>query len=265
MTAPDLTNRFKQRLSGERAQIGLWQALANPYTAEICATAGFDWLLFDGEHAPNDVPGLLAQLQAVAPYGSHPVARLPNHDPSLIKRYLDIGFQTLLFPYVESASEAEAIVRATRYPPHGIRGMASGLIRASRWNAIPDYLARADAEICVLVQIESLAGLAAAREIAAVEGVDGVFIGAVDLSAAMGFVGQPAHPEVMAAVTDLITIARDAGKAAGTLTLDEKVAAHWIDAGCRFVAVGTDVSLLRSATAGLARRMGGVDSGQGSY
>lgn len=265
MRVPDLVNRFKRGLSAERAQIGLWQALAHPYTAEICATAGFDWLLFDAEHAPNDVPGLLAQLQAVAAYGSHPVARLPNHDPSLIKRYLDIGFQTLLFPYVESAAEAAAIVRATRYPPHGVRGVASGLIRASRWNAIPDYLARADAEICVLVQIESLAGLAAAREIAAVDGVDGLFIGAVDLSAAMGFVGQPAHPEVITAVTDLIAVAREAGKAAGTLTLDEELAARWIEAGCRFVAVGTDVSLLRSAAAGLARRMGCADSGQGGY
>ncbi len=137
-----LTNPFKRGIAEGQLQIGFWQALANAYTAELCATAGFDWLLFDCEHAPNDVPLLLTQLQAVAPYRTHPVARIPNQDPSLIKRYLDVGVQTLLVPYVESAAQAEALVRATRYPPAGIRGVAGGLVRASRWGAIPDYLAR---------------------------------------------------------------------------------------------------------------------------
>ncbi len=260
-----LTNPFKRAIAAGELQIGLWQALANGYTAELCATAGFDWLLFDCEHAPNDVPVLLAQLQAIAPYRSHPVARLPNHDPSLIKRYLDIGVQTLLVPYVESAAQAEALVRATRYPPAGIRGVAGGLVRASRWGAIPDYLAHADDEICLIVQIESLPGLEAASDIVAVDGIDGVFIGPADLSASMGFRGQPGHPDVSAAVHRLIETVRSAGKAAGTLTLDEALAQRWIDAGCSFVAVGTDVALLRGAAMSLAGRFGRDGSGMTGY
>ena len=260
-----LANPFKRALADRSLQIGFWQALANPYTAEICATAGFDWLLFDCEHAPNDVPVLLSQLQAVAPYDVHPVARLPNHDASLIKRYLDIGVQTLLVPFVESAAQAEALVRATRYPPDGVRGVAGGLVRASRWGAVPDYLDRANDEICLIVQIESLPGRAAAAEIAAVDGVDGVFIGPADLSAAMGYRGQPGHPDVSAAVLELIETVRAAGKAAGTLTLDEALARHWIEAGCSFVAVGTDVAVMRNATMALARRFDREGSGRGGY
>lgn len=260
-----LTNPFKRGIAEGQLQIGFWQALANAYTAELCATAGFDWLLFDCEHAPNDVPLLLTQLQAVAPYRTHPVARIPNQDPSLIKRYLDVGVQTLLVPYVESAAQAEALVQATRYPPAGIRGVAGGLVRASRWGAIPDYLARADDEICLVVQVESLPGLEAAAEIAAVDGVDGVFIGPADLSAAMGYRGQPGHPDVSVAVTKLIETVRAAGKAAGTLTLDEALAQRWIDAGCSFVAVGTDVALLRGAALALAKRFGCEGSGQAGY
>ena len=248
----NLTNPFKAALRESRPQIGLWQALASPITAEICAGAGFDWLLFDGEHGPNDVPGLLAQLQAVTPYPTAPVARLPVADARLAKQYLDIGFQTLLVPFVESAEEAAMMARAVRYPPDGIRGLAPGLTRAARWNRIPNYLNRADAEVCLLVQIESRAGLEALDQIAAVDGVDGLFIGPADLSAALGHRGDPGHPDVVATIEDAVDRILAAGKAAGILALDPVLAERYLARGCSFVAVGTDAGLLSAGAHGLA-------------
>ncbi|MGH6613339.1 aldolase/citrate lyase family protein [Sphingomonas sp.] len=253
-----LANPFKATLRAGRRQIGLWQALANPYTAEICAGAGFDWLLFDGEHAPNTIPTMLAQLQAVAPYPVHPVARLPVGETALIKQYLDIGFQTLLIPFVESAEQARILVRATRYPPAGVRGIGTGLARAARWNRTLDYLDAADAEICLLVQIETTAGLSDLDAILAVDGVDGVFVGAADLSAAMGYRGQPLHPEMAAVIDSVIARIVAAGKAAGTLALDVDTIARTARAGCSFIAVGTDVGLLAKGSVELARGAGGV-------
>ena len=252
-SAPDLlTNTFKAGLAIGRTQIGFWQALANPYTAEICATAGFDWLLFDGEHAPNDVPLMLAQLQAVSAYPVHAVARPPLGDARLIKQYLDIGFTTLLIPFVETPEQAKALVAATRYPPEGIRGVAAGIVRASRWNSIPQYLHRADAEICVLVQIETREGLENISAIAAVNGVDGVFIGPSDLSAALGYRGAPDHPHVVSAIEQAIGKIRAAHKPAGILSADLALAKRYIELGCRFVAVGTDAGLLATNTRKLA-------------
>jgi 4-hydroxy-2-oxoheptanedioate aldolase len=250
----DLTNPFKTALREGRPQIGLWQALASPITAEICAGAGFDWLLFDGEHGPNDVPGLLAQLQAVAPYPAAPVARLPVADARLAKQYLDIGFQTLLVPFVESADEARMMAQAVRYPPAGVRGLAPGLTRAARWNRIPNYLDHADAETCLLLQVESLPGLEALEAIAAVEGVDGVFIGPADLSAALGHRGRPGHPDVVAAIENAIDRILAAGKAAGILAIDPLLAERYLARGCTFVAIGTDTGLLASGAQALAGR-----------
>ncbi|WP_295472647.1 4-hydroxy-2-oxoheptanedioate aldolase [uncultured Pseudomonas sp.] len=237
-------NTFKQRLQSDDAQIGLWLGLADPYCAELAANAGFDWLLIDGEHAPNDLRSLLAQLQAVAPYASQPVIRPVLGDTALIKQILDIGVQTLLVPMVESAAQARELVRAIHYPPSGVRGVGSALARASRWNTIPDYLDKADQQMCLLVQIENLEGLANLDEILAVDGVDGVFIGPADLSAAMGRRGHPGHPEVQAAIEDAILRIVRAGKAAGILSADQALARRYIELGAKFVAVGVDTTVL---------------------
>ncbi|WP_437882210.1 4-hydroxy-2-oxoheptanedioate aldolase [Pseudomonas sp. LRF_L74] len=237
-------NTFKQRLQSGEAQIGLWLGLADPYCAELAANAGFDWLLIDGEHAPNDLRGLLGQLQAVAPYASQPVIRPVIGDTALIKQILDIGAQTLLVPMVESAEQARELVRAIHYPPSGVRGVGSALARASRWNSIPGYLDKADEQMCLLVQIENLDGLARLDEIVAVDGVDGVFIGPADLSASMGHRGNPGHPDVQAAIEDAIIRIGKAGKAAGILSADQKLARRYIELGAKFVAVGVDTTVL---------------------
>lgn len=247
-------NPFKQALAGPQAQIGLWLALADPYTAELCATAGFDWLLIDGEHGPNDLRSMLGSLQAVAPYPSHPVVRIPHGDTALIKQVLEIGATTLLVPMVESAEQARALVAATRYPPRGVRGVGSGLARSSRWSAHANYLHEADDSICMLVQVETAGALAQIDAIAAVDGVDGVFIGPADLSASMGHLGDPGHPEVSAAIDGAIASILAAGKVPGILAVDETLARHYMGLGARFVAVGVDATLLARATRSLAAR-----------
>lgn len=247
-------NTFKQQLLAGQPQTGIWLGLASAYTAEIAATAGFDWLLLDAEHAPNDVSSLLAQLQALAPYDSHPVVRPPTGDTVLIKRYLDIGVQNLLIPMVETAEQAAQLVAATRYLPRGSRGVGHVLARASRWGQAEDYLSRADDEICLMLQVESPQALANLEAIAAVEGVDGVFIGPADLSASMGHLGNASHPDVTAAINDAITTIRAAGKAAGIVTVDEQAARGYLAAGCTFVGVGIDALLYANALRGLAER-----------
>jgi len=237
-------NLFKAALAAQQPQVGLWLSMADPYMAEVSASTGFDWLLIDGEHAPNDLRGLLGQLQAVAPYPSHPVIRPVIGDTALIKQVLDIGVQTLLVPMVESADQARELVKAIHYPPNGVRGVGSALARASRWNSIPGYLDKADEQMCLLVQIESREGLANLDAIAAVEGVDGVFIGPADLSASMGYRGNPGHPEVQTAIEDAIGRIRNAGKAAGILSADPTLARRYIELGAAFVAVGVDTTVL---------------------
>lgn len=251
-------NPFKTALAERRPQIGLWLSMADPYLAEAAATTGYDWLLIDGEHAPNDLRGLLGQLQAVAPYASQAVIRPPIGDSVVIKQLLDIGAQTLLVPMVESAEQAAELVRAMHYPPKGIRGVGAALARASRWNNIATYLAEADEQMCLLVQVESLKGLENLDAIAAVEGVDGVFIGPADLSAAMGHRGNPGHPEVQAAIEGAIARIRAAGKAAGILSADEKLARRYLELGCAFVAVGVDTSLLMRSLKALAANFKGT-------
>ncbi|OCJ07340.1 2,4-dihydroxyhept-2-ene-1,7-dioic acid aldolase [Rhizobium sp. AC27/96] len=246
MPAPK--NLFKQALKEGRAQIGLWQALANPYTVEICSGAGYDWLLLDAEHAPNDVPLLASQLQAMKGTTSHAVIRPPIGETWIIKQMLDIGAQTLLIPMVDSKEMAETMVKAVRYPPHGVRGVGAALARASAFNRIPDYLPTANDEICLLLQVESRAGLAALDAIASTDGVDGVFIGPADLAADMGYLGKPGAPEVQAEVEKALAKIQSHGKAAGILIGDLSLAKRYLELGATFVAIGNDVTLLANAT-----------------
>jgi len=240
-------NKFKQNLQAGKAQIGLWMGLANAYTAELLATTGFDWLLIDAEHAPNDVRSILPQLQAIAPYPVQPVVRPVEGNVALIKQYLDLGAQTILIPMVETAEHAAQMVAATRYPPKGIRGVGSALARSSRWNGINQYLQHADEQMCVLVQVESARALQNVEAIAATEGVDGVFFGPADLSASLGFLGNPGAEEVQKAILDGINTVRKAGKAAGILTSDKTLARRYLEHGALFVAVGVDTTLLTQA------------------
>jgi 2-dehydro-3-deoxy-L-rhamnonate aldolase len=240
-------NSFKAALRTGQTGLGLWLSCANPYVAEIAAGSGYDWLLIDGEHGPNDVPTLLAQLQAVAPYASHPIVRPVNRDPALIKQILDIGAQTLLVPMVESAASARDIVSAMRYAPHGIRGVGASIARAARWGRIEDYMASAEEQLCLLVQIESIKGLENLEEITRTEGVDGVFIGPADLSASMGHPGNPGHPEVQAAIEKAIKRIRALGKAAGFLAPDPQDARQSIEWGANFVAIAIDTMLMTKA------------------
>lgn len=258
-----MENTFKTRLARGDTLIGLWLTLADPYCAEICAGAGFDWVLIDGEHAPNDLRSVLGQLQAVAPYGTEAVARPPVGATHLIKQLLDIGVRSLLIPMIETAAQAEEMVKAVHYPPLGVRGVGSAIARVSRWNRIPDYVQTADDSICLLLQVESAAGLKNLDAILAVPGVDGVFIGPADLSASMGFAATPNHPEVQAAIFDAIARIQRAGKAPGILTSDEALARSYIAAGCRFVAVGVDATVLARGTERLAQAFAGPDAPKG--
>lgn len=253
-------NKFKARLQAGDLQLGLWQALASPVSAELCAGAGFDWLLLDGEHGPNDVPGLLTQLQAVSALGSHPVGRVPVGETHIIKQYLDIGFTTLLVPMVDTAEQAAALVKACHYPPQGVRGVGSGIVRASAYNRTPDYLAKADEQVCLLVQVENREGLSNLRGIAETPGVDGVFIGPADLSASLGYRGQPGHPDVVSVIEAGVRTIREAGKGAGILMADRKLARHYIDIGFNFVAIGSDVGLLVKATDDLLKEFRGTQA-----
>ena len=254
-------NPFKAALARKQAQIGLWLGLGNAYTTEICAGAGFDWLLVDGEHSPNDLNTVLVQLQTIAAYpASHAIVRIPmghgHVGEMLIKQYLDIGAQTLLVPMVDTPEQAAAIVRAARYPlaggaaGGGIRGM--GGARASRWGRYPNYAREANDQVCILVQAETQTALDNLDAITAVEGVDGVFIGPSDLSASLGHVGNMAHPEVQAAIEDAIRRIVAGGKAAGILTTDEKLNRRYLELGATFVAVDLDGNLLVRHTSALA-------------
>ncbi|MES2183740.1 MAG: aldolase/citrate lyase family protein [Pseudomonadota bacterium] len=254
------TNTFKQALAAGRPQIGLWSTLPCPYVSELIAGAGYDWVLLDNEHTPGDVPLMLQQLQALASAvparGTVPTAavvRPPWNDAVLIKRYLDIGAQTLLLPFVQNAGEARAAVNATRYAPDGIRGMG-GSMRASNYGRTGDYVARAHEELCVLVQVETREALAEIEAIAAVDGIDGIFIGPADLSASMGFPGNAGHPEVRAAIDDAIRRIRACGKAPGILMVDEAYARQCLANGALFVAVAVDMLLLRSGADAAAAR-----------
>jgi 4-hydroxy-2-oxoheptanedioate aldolase len=245
-------NIFKQRLQKGQRQIGLFVGLGSPYSMEVLATAGFDWLLIDAEHSPNTPASVLPQLQAAASYSAQLVVRPVNHDAALIKQYLDIGAQTLLAPLVDSAAEATALVSAMRYPPRGIRGVGGSLARAARWNGIKDYAKQADAEMCLIVQIETRQGLENLDAILAVEGVDAAFIGPADLAASLGHLGDSGHSEVRAAIEDALRRISASGKPAGVFVTDPVLAQHYFSCGASFIAVGGDTTLLRNAAVTLA-------------
>lgn len=247
-------NAFKAALARGDTLYGLWLALADAYSAEVCAAAGFDWLLIDGEHAPNDLRSTLSSLQALSAYPVTPLVRPPVGDAVGIKQLLDIGARNLLIPMVETPDQARELVAATRYPPRGVRGVGAALARASGFGRDAAYLSHADEGVCLLLQIESVAGLEALDEIAAVDGVDGVFIGPADLAASFGRLGHPGHPDVQGAIRDAATRIRAAGRAAGILSTDEAQARVYLEWGYTFVAVGTDVTLLARATTALAAR-----------
>ncbi|WP_374555363.1 HpcH/HpaI aldolase family protein [Aquitalea pelogenes] len=255
MQLPD--NHFKsalQQMSSISPRYGIWAGMASAYHAEILAGTGHDWILLDGEHAPNTVPTLLGQLQALAAYPVDPVVRIPHGDPALIKQVLDIGAQTLMVPMVESAAQAATLVRAMRYPPAGIRGVGGGLIRATRWDAVADYIPQADQALCLVVQIESSLGVQNAAQIAAVEGMDAIFIGPADLSTSMGHAGNASHADVQHSIRHVIDSCLAHGKACGILAPNEQDARRYAEWGCSFIAISIDIPLLRQAAlASLAR------------
>jgi 4-hydroxy-2-oxoheptanedioate aldolase len=253
MNAQFSANLFKRAVVEGRMQLGLWCSLCSNVAAEVIANAGFDWILVDTEHAPNELPMVLSQLQALVGGTATPIVRPAWNDPVLLKRLLDIGVQNFLVPYVQTADEARAAVAATRYPPQGIRGVAV-THRANGFGRVKDYFERANDEICVLVQIETGTALQNLEAIAAVEGVDGLFIGPSDLAAALGHLGDNAHPEVRAAIEDAFKRIRKAGKAPGILAPIEADARHWLSQGCVVLAVGSDVGLLARHSEALAAK-----------
>lgn len=244
-------NQFKRALAQRSFQAGLFLGLGHPLSAEILAGCGFDFLLIDAEHGANDVRSVQAQLQAIAASGVPALVRAAHHDAALIKQLLGVGAQTLLLPMVDTAAQAAALVSAMRYPPRGIRGVGTALERGSRWNGVAGYFEQVEEQNCLIVQVESRAGLDNIEAIAAVEGVDALFIGPADLAASMGYLGQPGHPEVKAAIADALARIVASGKAGGVFSSDPALAAQYRTAGASFLAIGADTSLLRSAAIGL--------------
>lgn len=249
-------NAFKKALKEGRTQIGLWSTLCSNMGADAIADAGFDWIVLDTEHSPNEPPDLARQMQALRGGTATPVVRPAWNDPVLFKRILDLGAQTLLVPFVQNAEEARKAVAATRYPPHGIRGVAT-TARASRYGRVKDYLKTANEQICVLAQVETLDAVKRLPEIAAVDGIDGVFIGPSDLAASLGHLGNPAHPDVQAAISAAIKPIREAGKAGGYLTGNEEEARKRLAEGFQFVAVGNDLGILARGADALAKKFKG--------
>lgn len=246
-------NRFKRALKEGRQQIGLWNSISGSLVSELLATCGFDWVVIDTEHAVTDIPDTLAMMQAMAPYRTQAVVRPAANDPVLIKRVLDLGAQTLIIPYVQDAAEAQAAVEAIRYAPRGIRGVA-GMTRATVFGQVAGYHARAEEELCLILQVETAEAVARIPDIAAVDGVDGLFIGPADLAASMGHPGEIGHPDVVAMIETAITAIRAAGKPAGILTLDPDFARRCIGWGTTFTAVGMDLALLAQAARGLSAK-----------
>jgi 2-dehydro-3-deoxyglucarate aldolase len=261
MTRPDayraFPNTFKQRLLAGETLIGCWCSLANPITTEVLGVAGFDWLLLDGEHSPNDVITFIPQLMALKDSPSAPVVRPSWNNPVELKRLLDGGFYNFLIPFVESADEARRAVAATRYPPQGFRGVSVSQ-RSNRFGTVAGYFEGVNEQICVMVQIESAKGVAAAAEIAAVDGVDGLFIGPSDLAAGLGHLGNASHPDVQAAMAQVFSAAKAAGKPIGTLAPVEADARRYMNMGATFVAVGSDLGVFRSGTQALRDRFMGA-------
>jgi 4-hydroxy-2-oxoheptanedioate aldolase len=246
-------NRLKRALAANRPQFGLWCSLASNLTTEILAGSGYDWLAIDTEHSPYDMHSVLAQLQAVGGYDCEALVRLPNQDLSLAKQFLDLGARSLVFPNIDTPEQAAAIVAATRYPPNGHRGVA-GMQRANRWGRVPGYQQKAEQELCLIMQIESPIGAAAAEAIAAVDGVDALFVGPSDLAATMGFIGRPGEAAVQEAILATHAAARRAGKATGILAHTEADGRRYLEAGFAMVGIGSDQGLLVRASDDLLKR-----------
>ena len=248
-----LAPTFRDDLAGSnRPLIGMWVSSGSPLVAEICAGSGLDWLLIDGEHGPNGLESILSQLQSVAGYPITPLVRVPSGDTVLIKQFLDLGVQNMLVPMINTADEAQDVVSAVRYPPRGVRGVGSALARAARWNRVDDYLGLADEYVSLFVQIETTDAVANAAEIAAVDGVDGVFVGPSDLAASMGLLGQQEHPDVVAAVEDTIRTIAARGRPVGVNAFNPQMAERYLAAGATFALVGADVALLARGSEALA-------------
>lgn len=245
-------NTFKQQIQPGKRSFGIWNGLPGPYTAEICAGAGFDWVCIDGEHAPFDLNDLLQNLQSVELHAATPIIRIPSADPTIIKQLTDMGAQNILIPMIESVQQAETVAKAMRYPPHGSRGVGMALARAAQWDRVNNYHEKADAQMCCIGQVESVKGVAVLDDLLQVEGLDVVFIGPADLAATMGYLGQAGHPEVVALVVDCIRRIRKAGKAAGFLTTSKKLIDAYTEAGSQMIGVGLDALLLAQATSALA-------------
>ncbi len=248
---------FKEKLARGKPLLGLWQALANGYTTEICAHAGYDWLLFDGEHSPNSAQTLLAQLQAVSAFPVEAIARVPSGNPVSLKQYLDLGFKTVLVPMVDTAEQAAAVVSACRYPPHGIRGVASATARTTAFGLDRAYLTEVADRVTIIVQIESKQALENVDAIAAVEGVDALFIGPADLAASLGHLGNPGHEEVQAAIAHAKARIDAAGKPAGIFALSPDDATRRMAEGFRFLSIGTDIGLLLSGAQAVLAKVRG--------
>ncbi|MEM6303703.1 MAG: HpcH/HpaI aldolase/citrate lyase family protein [Pseudomonadota bacterium] len=252
MPAPK--NPLKQALKEGKTTFGCWLCLGDTYAADIMGRAGFDWLLIDAEHAPNDIRSITAQLQVLAGHDVHAAVRVPVGQTYILKQVLDAGAQTVIVPMVESAAQASQLVRDVTYPPKGDRGVAYAVVRAGGFGDIPDYGTTADDEICLIVQVENRAGLAALDEILALDGIDGVFIGPADLAADLGYMGDLGHPEVQATIMDAITRIRAAGKAPGFLSGDEAMLEAAIAAGAQVLAVGVDALILGQTSAAIAAK-----------
>ena len=246
-------NSFKQKLLAGQRLIGCWSSLASPITTEVLGVAGFDWILLDGEHSPNDVGTFIPQLMALKDSPSAPVVRPTSNNAVELKRLLDAGFYNFLIPFIESEAEALQAVRATRYPPQGVRGVSVSQ-RSNRYGTVPDYFKSINDHICVMLQIESRVGVSAAKAIAAIEGVDCVFVGPSDLAADMGHLGNANHPDVQAAIATVFADAKACGKPTGILAPVEADARRYMAMGATFVGVGSDLGVFRSATQALHDR-----------
>jgi len=246
-------NSFKRDLLAGKKLIGCWSSLSNAITTEVLGVAGFDWILLDGEHSPNDMSTYIPQLMALKDSTSAPVVRPSSNNEVEIKRLLDAGFYNFLVPFVQSADEARRAVAATRYPPQGIRGVSVSQ-RSNRYGTVVDYFKGINDQICVMVQIESRAGVVATREIAALEGVDCIFVGPSDLAAGLGHLGNANHPDVQAAIAAVFADAKACGKPTGILAPVEADARRYMAMGATFVAVGSDLGLFRTATQALRDR-----------
>ena len=250
-------NAFKQALARGTTLYGLWLGLPDTSVAEIAAGAGFDWLLVDHEHGPFELRDIMRHLQAIAPYDVAPLVRPVEGNPALLKKLLDMGVQTFLVPMVDDADQARALVQALRYPPAGKRGLGTSMARAAHWNQVPGYLQQANAEICLIVQVETASAMDNLAAIVAVDGVDAVFIGPSDLSASMGYIGNPGHPEVVQAINQGLQTITAAGKYAGMLCMDPAQVTAYANQGASFIGVGVDTMLLSQGAHQLARRFKG--------